>query len=85
MESEDLRGDHQGSSDKSQSIDEITDDREARSDFVSTEGNNTSRYHVEPRVQLYVPKKFPIPLRYIDVTKTTHTTLDVFQESRIDH
>ncbi len=63
-----------------------TDGREARNDFVSTEGNDISRYHVEPRVQLYVPK---IPnstwKRYIDVTKTTHTTLDVFQESRIDH
>ena len=38
------------------------------------------------RVQLYVPKKgtFPIPLKYIDVTRTTHTNLDVFQESRVD-
>ena len=33
-----------------------------------------SRHHVEPRVQLYVPKEdiFPIPLKYTDVTRTTH-------------
>ena len=29
-------------------------------------------------------ESFPIPLRYIDVTRTTHTNLDVMQESRID-
>ena len=40
-------------------------------------------HHVEPRVQLYVPKEesFPIPLQYIDVTRTKHTNLDVLQES----
>ena len=27
---------------------------------------------------------FPIPLKYIDVTRTTHTNLDVKQEKRID-
>ena len=38
-----------------------------------------------PRVQLYVPKEeTPIPLKYIDVTKSTHTDLDVLQEIRID-
>ena len=44
------------------------------------------RHHIEPRVQLYVPKEetFPIPLKYIDVTRTTHTNLDVKQEKRID-
>ena len=43
------------------------------------------RHHVEPRVQLCVPKEetFPIPLKYIDVTRTTHTNL--LQESRIDN
>ena len=32
------------------------------------------------------PRKesFPIPLKYIDVTRTTHTNLDVKQEKRID-
>ena len=43
-------------------------------------------HHVEPRGHLCVPKKetFPIPLQYIDGTRTTHTNLDVLQESRID-
>ena len=33
-----------------------------------------------------MPKEesFSIPLRYIDVTRAPHTTLDVLQESRID-
>ena len=33
-----------------------------------------------------MPKEetFPIPLKYIDVTRTTNTNLDVLQESRID-
>ena len=40
------------------------------------------RHHVEPRGQLYVPKEesFPIPLKYIDVSRTTHTNLDVMQD-----
>ena len=29
-------------------------------------------------------KSFPIPLKYIDVCRTTHTNLDVKQEKRID-
>ena len=29
-------------------------------------------------------ESFPIPLKYIDVTRTTHTNLDVKQEKRID-
>ena len=43
------------------------------------------RHHVEPRVHLYVPKEesFPTPLKVVDVTKTTHTNLDVLQEKRI--
>ena len=45
------------------------------------------RHHVEPRVKLYSPREesFPIPLKYIDVSRTTHTNLDVKQERRIDH
>ena len=44
------------------------------------------RHHVEPRVKLYTPKdeSFPVPAKFIDVTKVTHTTLDVLQASRID-
>ena len=49
-------------------------------------GSFIYRHHVEPRVKLYSPREesFPIPLRYIDVTRTTHTNLDVKQEKRID-
>ena len=49
-------------------------------------GNFKNRHHVEPRVKLYSPREesFPIPLKYIDVTRTTHTNLDVKQEKRID-
>ena len=44
------------------------------------------RQHVEPRVKLYSPREesFPIPLKYIDVSRTTHTNLDVKQEKRND-
>ena len=44
------------------------------------------RHHVEPRVKLYVPreKSFPIPMKYIDVTRNTHTSLDVLLEKNID-
>ena len=43
------------------------------------------RHHSKPRVQLNVPKEetFPIPLKYIDVARSTHTDLDVVQEKRI--
>ena len=42
--------------------------------------------HVETRVKLYSPREesFPIPLKYIDVSRTTHTNLNVKQEKRID-
>ena len=44
------------------------------------------RHHVEPRVKLYSPREesFSTPLKYIDVSRTTHTNLDVKQEKRID-
>ena len=47
---------------------------------------NFIRHHVEPRVKLYLPRDeaFPILLKYIDVSRTTHTNLDVKQEKRID-
>ena len=49
-------------------------------------GSFIYRHHVEPRVKLYSPREesFPIPLKYIDVTRTTHTNLDVKLEKRID-
>ena len=41
---------------------------------------------LNPEFKLYSPREesFPIPLKYIDVTRTTHTNLDVKQERRID-
>ena len=49
-------------------------------------GNFIYRHHVEPRVKLYSPREesFPIPLKYIDVSRTTHANLNVKQENRID-
>ena len=49
-------------------------------------GNFIYRHHVEPRVKLYSPREesFPVPLKYIDVSRTTQTNLDVKQEKRID-
>ena len=49
-------------------------------------GNIIYRHHVELGVKLYSPREesFPIPLKYIDVSRTTHTNLDVKQEKRID-
>ena len=54
--------------------------------FWSVSGSFIYRHHVEPRVKLYSPREesFPIPLKYIDVSRTTHTNLDVKQEKRID-
>ena len=49
-------------------------------------GNFIYRHHVEPRVKLYSPRheSLPYPLKYINISRTTHTNLDVRQESRID-
>ena len=57
-------------------------DGEAWNDFWSISGNFVYRHHVEPRVKLYVPREasFPIPLKYIDVTRTTSSSLDVMLE-----
>ena len=66
--------------------DSLPDAGEAINDSRSMSGNFTNRHHVEPRVKLYSPKaeSFPIPLKYIDVSRTTKTNLDVMQERRID-
>ena len=66
--------------------DSFPDAGEAMNDFWSMSGSFIYRHHVEPRVKLYSPKEepFPIPLKYIDVTRTTHTNLDVKHEKRID-
>ena len=66
--------------------DSLPDAGEARNDFWSMSGNFIYRHHVEPRVKLYSPREesFPIPLKCIDVSRTTRTNLDVMQERRID-
>ena len=66
--------------------DSFPDAGEAINDFWSMSGSFIYRHHVEPRVKLHSPREesFPIPLKYIDVTRTTHTNLDVKQEKRID-
>ena len=48
--------------------------------------NFIHQHHVEPRVKLHSPKEeeFFIPRKYIDVSRTSHTNLDVKQEKRID-
>ena len=66
--------------------DSFPDAGEAINDFWSMSGNFIYRHHVEPRVKLYSPREesFPIPQKYIDVSRTTHKNLDVKQEKRID-
>ena len=65
--------------------DSFPDAGEAINDLWSMSGNFTYRHHVEPRVKLYSPREsFPIPLKYIDVSRTTRTNLDVMLERRID-
>ena len=66
--------------------DSLPEAGEAINDFWSMSGNFIYRHHVETRVKLYLPREvsFPIPLKYIDVSRTTQTNLDVMQERRID-
>ena len=79
----DFLGESEGS--LPQPHDSLPDAGEAMNDFWSMSGN-IYRHHVEPRVKLYSLREesFPIPLKYIDVTRTTHTNLDLKQEKRID-
>ena len=85
VRSEDLSGEIQCESEESQPA-ESTDDAEACDDFRSIQGDFIYRHHTEPRVQLYLPKEetFPFPWKYIDVTWSTRTDLDVMQEKKID-
>ena len=59
---------------------------ESKSDQWSISGDFIYRHHVEPWVKLYVPteESFPIPLKYIDVTRTADTILEVMSETHID-
>ena len=62
--------------------DSTRDDEEAKSDFWTITGGFIYRHHVVPRVKLYMPREesFLIPKKYIDVTRTTYTSLDVLLE-----
>ena len=66
--------------------DSLPDAGEAINDFWSMSGNFIYRNRVEPIVKHYSPRveSFLVPLKYIDVSRTTHTNLDVMQERRID-
>ena len=57
-------------------------DGEAKNDSWSISGDLIYRHHVEHSVKLYVPREasFPIPLKYIDVTRATSTSLDTMLE-----
>ena len=67
--------------------DSFPDASEAINDFWSMSGSFIFRHHVEPRVKLYSLREesFPIPLKHIDVSRTTRTNLDVKQGRRPDH
>ena len=67
--------------------DSLPDAGEAINDFWSMSGCFIFHHHVGPRVKLYSLREesFPIPLKYIDVTRTIHTNLDVKQVQRIDY
>ena len=80
----DFLGESEGSLPSSH--DSFPDAGEAMNDFWSMSGSFIYRHHVESRVKLYSPREesFPFPLKYIDVSRITHTNLDVKQEKRID-
>ena len=57
--------------------DSLPDAGEARNHSWPISGNFIYRHHVEPRVKLYSPREesFPIPLKYIDVSRTTQNKI----------
>ena len=82
-EQEVLRGESGGLSSPTPLQDDSTrDEAEAEHDFWSITGDFIYRHHVEPRVKLYMLREesFPIPLKYIDVTRTTFISLDILLE-----
>ena len=66
--------------------DSTRDDEEAKNDLWSVTGEFIYRHDVVPRVKLCMSKEetFPIPTKYTDVTRTTHTSLDVMMEKHIE-
>ena len=60
-------------------------DLEASQDFWSVLGDDMIMLYVAPRTKLFVPKgDFPISLNYMDVSRQTKNSIDVFQEATID-
>ena len=55
-------------------------------DYWSCNGELLTRFHVTPRLSLFTPEtsNTPIPLKFIDVNRITHTDLDVKGEGRVD-
>ena len=84
-EQDNLRGESDASSSTPRQ-DSSWCDGEANNDFWSISGDFIYRHHVEHRGKLYVPNEesFPIPMKYIDVSRNTHTSLDVWTEKNID-
>ena len=62
------------------------DDEEAKNGFWTITGEFIYRHHFVPKVKLYMPQEetFHIPTKYIDVTRTTLTSLDVMLEKQIE-
>ena len=82
---ENLSGESHGDREEFQP-EETKDDEEIHKDFWSIQEDFIYRHHIEPRVQLHLPREesFLFQLKYIDVTRSTHTDLDVAQEKRTD-
>ena len=64
--------------------DSTRDDAETKKDFWSITGDFIYRHHVEPRVKLDTREETFPPIKYVDVPRTTKTSLDVFLEKHID-
>ena len=79
-----LRGESDGSSSTPRQ-DSSWCDGEVKSDFYSLSRDFIYRHHGEPRVKLYVltEESFPNRLKYIDVSRTTDTMLDVMLEKEL--
>ena len=65
-------------------LDSLPNAGEARNDLWSISGDFIYRHHVEPRVKPYTSREetFSIPLKYIDVSRGTHATLDLGKSHR---
>ena len=64
------------------SSDGCTDRLIGNKDFWSVSGDFIIRQHTSPRTEMYVPSSvdFPIPLKYVDVTRRTETNLESASE-----